>query len=209
MQLRQIATVQMGCPFRARLERDSAGNVEVIQMKDISGYGQLDSGDLVRIQMHPIQEQHLVRQGDIIFRSRGETNKAALVGRIRGATIAAAPLLRIRLASKSVLPAYVAWYVNQPPAQAYLASHSKGTSVRMISKEALQGMEIPVPSLKMQQEIVAIAALAAREHDLLRQLADKRRQYTEMLLLQFTEERQDQGPRRSGRQHSNERRQPS
>lgn len=100
-------------------------------------------------------------------------------------TVLAAPLLRIRIVGDHVLAVYLNWFINQPTAQAYLASHARGTSVSMINKQALEEMEIAVPPLERQKKIVELAELTATEQQLLRRLAEKRNWYMKRLLMQL------------------------
>lgn len=185
MKLKQLALIQMGYPFRSRLERSEQGNVSVIQMKDIDEHSRLRTEDLVRVLMPDVKEHHLVLPQDIVFRSRGYTTTSALIHQDPGAAILAAPLLRIRVKKRQVLPSYLNWYINQSTAQAYLTSRAKGTSVPMISKHAVEEMEVIVPPLERQKRIVELAALASTEQRLLKKLAEKRNQYMRGILMQF------------------------
>jgi restriction endonuclease S subunit len=98
-----------------------------------------------------------------------------------------APLFRIRVADRRVLPQYLNWYINQPPAQAFLASHAKGTAQKMISKDALEDLEVFVPSLERQRAIVEVAALAEQEQNLMKKLAEKRRQFLSAKLIEMAQ----------------------
>jgi restriction endonuclease S subunit len=183
--LKQIASVQMGYPFRSRIERDNKGNVSVIQMKDITENGRFDSDNLIRISLNHIEERHLTKMGDIALRSRGQTNKCALINKDTGITVVTAPLLVIRIPGNSVLPAYLAWYINQATTQSYLASHARGTSVPMINKQVIEQLPVTIPSIECQQKIVDLNAMVEKEQDLLKQLAMKRERYLSQLLMQL------------------------
>lgn len=183
--LNQIASVQMGYPFRSRLERDNKGNVSVIQMKDITENGRFDSDNLIRINVNHIGERHLIKMGDIVLRSRGQTNKCALINKDTSVTVVTAPLLVIRIPGNSVLPAYLAWYINQTTTQNYLANHARGTSVPMINKQVVEQLPVTVPSVECQQKIVYLNDMVEKEQDLLKQLAMKREQYLSQLLMQL------------------------
>jgi phosphatidylserine/phosphatidylglycerophosphate/cardiolipin synthase-like enzyme len=62
-----------------------------------------------------------------------------------GQAVAAALLLRIRVNQYFLLPAYLAWHINQPYSKAFLRSRAKGTAVKMIIKNALESLEVNVP----------------------------------------------------------------
>lgn len=192
--LGQVASIRMGYPFRSRLEHDATGAIAVVQMKDIDDASLLHVEDAIRVDLADVKEHHLIRQGDLVFRSRGRTNSVALISADIGPAVLAAPMLLIR--PVEVLPAYLLWYINLPTVQATLAAQAEGTSVRMISKAALEALEIPVPSRRKQQLIVEASALATTEQGLLEQIASKRKHLADGVLMRYAKNtRQVQSPR--------------
>ncbi len=185
--LRDIASVQSGYSFRSRLESMDSGTVAVIQMKDLASDNKVNCDELVRLDMEIPKEHHLVRSGDLIFRSRGLTSNSALLVDDPGDAILAAPLLRIRITNDCIMPAYLNWFISQRPAQVYLASCSEGTSLKMISKLSLENLEVVVPSLQQQRMIVELASLAEKEQRITKLIAEKRIQYITLKLLQIAE----------------------
>jgi len=181
--LGQMASIRMGFPFRSRLEHDAAGAIAVVQMKDIDDANLLHVEDAVRVDLADIKEHHLIREGDLVFRSRGRTNSVSLVSADVGPAVLAAPMLLIR--PVDVLPAYLLWYINLPATQATLAAQAEGTSVRMISKATLEALEMPVPSRRKQQLIVEVADLATVEQRLLDQIARERKRLADGVLLRY------------------------
>lgn len=181
--LGQIASIRMGFPFRSRLEHDEAGAIAVVQMKDIDEANLLHVEGAVRVDLADVKERHLIRPGDLVFRSRGRTNSVALVSADVGAAVLAAPMLLIR--PTEVLPEYLRWYINLPATQASLAAQAEGTSVRMISKAALEALELPVPSMQQQQSIIEAAALAATEQLLMDRIARERKRLADGVLLRY------------------------
>jgi len=185
MKIKKLAFVQMGYSFRSRLEASQGGGVAVIQMKDLLDDNTVGCDDLVRINMETMKEHHLVQRGDLVFRSRGHVTTAAILLENPGKAVVAAPLLRIRVTKPDkVLPEYLSWYISQRDAQIFLTSRAKGTVQKMISKQAIEDLEVVLPSLEKQKDIVELATLSAREQTLLHALADKREQYIGAVLMQ-------------------------
>ncbi|WP_186084716.1 restriction endonuclease subunit S [Burkholderia gladioli] len=181
--LATIAEVRMGYSFRSRLETDAEGDVVVIQMKDVDDANLLHSEGLARIRMPELKDRHLVQEGDLLFRSRGMTNSAALVGDGLGRAVLAAPMLLIRPNTEIVEPAYLQWFINHPATQAALAGQAAGTAVKMLGKGVLDGLEVALPPLERQHLIVEVAQLASREAVILeRQRLLRLRAYHESLL---------------------------
>ena len=181
--LGRVASIRMGYPFRSRLEHDARGSLAVVQMKDIDDANLLHVEDAVRVNLTGIKEHHLIRLGDLVFRSRGRTNSVALVSADIGPAVLAAPMLLIR--PVEVLPAYLLWYINLPAIQAGLAAQAEGTAVRMISKAALEALEIPVPSQRKQRLIVEVSDLATAEQRLLEQIAQQRKRLADGVLVRY------------------------
>ncbi len=186
MNIGDLADVQMGYPFRSRLEHDPQGDVAVIQMKDIDDTNLLHADEAIRVALPKGKAHHLLRAGDLLFRSRGRSNGAAEVLDGIGPAVLSAPLLLIR--PHGVLPAYLCWYLNAPATQDQLAAMAEGTSVRMISAEALKALHVPLPSLTAQQRIVQAAALAEQERALLAQIATLRQRLNTHILMTFAHE---------------------
>jgi len=187
--LKEISSVQMGYSFRSRLEASEGGGVAVIQMKDLLDDNTVGCDDLVRINMEAMKDHHLAQRGDLVFRSRGHVTTAAVLLEDPGKAVVAAPLLRIRETKPDkVLPQYLNWYISQRDVQIFLTSRAKGTVQKMISKQVIEDLEVALPSLKKQEDIVELATLIAREQTLLQRLSDKREQYISTVLMQFARE---------------------
>jgi len=186
MKIKKLATVQMGYSFRSRLEASEGGGVAVIQMKDLLDDDTVCCDNLVRINMTTVKSHHLVQKGDLIFRSRGHASTTAILLENPGKAVVAAPLLRIRVIKKDLVsPEYLNWYIGQRDAQTFLSSRAEGTVQKMISKQAIEDLDISLPPLERQKKVVELALLSAREQTILNTLAKKRKQYISTLLMQF------------------------
>ena len=185
VKLKNLATVQTGYSFRSRLDADEAGELSVIQMKDLLADNTVSLDDLLKISMSEVKSHHFVRRGDLIFRSRGLITSSAILSGDPGPTVVAAPLLRIRVKdTDKVLPEYLNWFLSQRDAQAFFASQATGTAQKMVGKEAIEELEVFLPPLSKQRAIIELAVLSEREASLLRTIAEKKAQYVSNLLMQ-------------------------
>lgn len=187
VELKKIASVQMGYSFRARLYSMNSGAVAVIQMKDLTDKNRVDCSALARVDMEKPKEHHLVKPADLIFRSRGLATTSAILLDDPGIAVVSAPLLRIRVSDNGILPEYLNWFISQAPAQAFLASRAKGTSQKMIGKEEMEELEIFVPPLERQKAIVEMASLAEKEQQIMKMLAEKRYKYISTHLIRLAQ----------------------
>ncbi|HEX8618572.1 MAG TPA: restriction endonuclease subunit S, partial [Thermoanaerobaculia bacterium] len=70
--------MRLGVAFRTRLEHDPAGDVAILQMKDIDESAGVSYAGAVRGVRPKDSPDILLREGDLVFRSRGRSNGAAL-----------------------------------------------------------------------------------------------------------------------------------
>lgn len=188
LNLKDIATVSSGVTFRSRIEASRDGDVRVIQMKDLGDDNFVHLSESIHIDRAKPRPNQLVRSGDIIFRSRGQTNTAALLNEDAENTIVAAPLFRVRPDTQKVVPEFLLWWINQLSSQAYLASRSKGTMVKMVSKQGLEDLEVNLPSLEKQVKIADFFSLSMREQQLLEEIKNRKAIHTQGILMQMASE---------------------
>jgi hypothetical protein len=185
MRLADACTIHTGYTARGRLEPAAAGGVLAIQLRDISPEGIVDPERLTRVQLEGLAERYFVRTGDVVFRSRGERNTAsALDERLQEPALAVLPLMVLRPKRDVVTPEYLAWAINQPPAQRHFDSAARGTNIRMIPRSSLDDLELDVPDIETQGKIVVVDALAERERELAQLAADTRRKMISLLLVE-------------------------
>ena len=183
MKISGLSTIHTGYTTRSRLETADRGGVLAIQLGDLSPDGHVNPKRLTRVRLGALPDRYFVSAGDVVFRSRGERNTAfALDARFKEPALAVLPLFVLRPKADIVLPEYLAWAMNQLPAQRHFDSFARGTGLRMVPRSSLDTLDISLPDLETQRKIVAIDALAARERALSVLAADKRRQLTSLLL---------------------------
>ena len=172
--LSDVCTIQTGFTARGRLESAADGGVLALQLRDILPDGLIAANGLIRIQVGDISERYLARPGDVVFRSRGERNTAAVMDEsIPEPALAILPLMILRPDPQTLSGAYLAWAINQEPAQRYFGEEAQGTSLRMVSRTALENLKIAVPDFETQQRILQVDFLAERERQLAEQLTLK------------------------------------
>lgn len=185
MRLADVCIIHTGYTARGRLEPMAAGGVLAIQLRDISSEGHIDPERLTRVQLEDLADRYFVRAGDVVFRSRGDRNTAsALDERLQEPALAVLPLMVLRPNVEVVTPEYLAWAINQPPAQRHFDAAARGTNIRMIPRSSLDHLELDVPDIETQQKIVAVDALAERERALSQLAAETRRQMISLLLVE-------------------------
>jgi restriction endonuclease S subunit len=82
----------------------------------------------------------------------------------------------LRIRGGAVEPRFLAWQINQAPAQEYLQREATGSHILNIRREVVERLEIAIPSLARQAAISAFAEGATREKRLLSALIENRQQ---------------------------------
>lgn len=182
--LRDLAQMSAGHPVRGAIDRLPVGNVAILQMRDIDSEASINWAQTLRVTPPGKRKPDYLMPGDVIFTSRGARNHAVAVMDVPGLAICAPNLFVIRLAKKGVcLPEYLAWFINQRPAQDYFLRSATGTNILNIRREAIEQLKVFVPSLPQQEIIIKFDAAARLERELLQELVKNRNAQMEALAL--------------------------
>ena len=174
--LSELADVKLGYQARGRVEFDPQGSYKIIQFKDIDNIEGLKIDEIYTIVPERDVENSLVHAGDILFLSRGSRNIACTVIDQLDYTVAASNIYIVRLKSSILLPEYLAWYINQPAAQAMLKDMAQGVTIQAIKMSAFVDLKISIPPLVIQQSVAQLTRLHQKEQGLTRRLMEKREQ---------------------------------
>jgi restriction endonuclease S subunit len=171
----EIADINIGYQFRAKIEPTDDGTHSVIQIRDFDDNRNLNTEGLLRVKIDKPIEQFHINKGDILFLSRGHRNWAATIAEDLKDAIAVSHFFVIKIKSTDILPEYLAWYINQAPAQEYLHINARhGTHMPLIPMSAFKGLSVEVPSQETQKKIVELSRLMEKEKQLLTELHEKR-----------------------------------
>jgi hypothetical protein len=174
VQLGEVARILTGYTFRTRIEDTPNGRFRVIQGKDIRADRSLDSENLTRIHLPDrswLDPEKWVNPGDVLLMTRGDHNYAVFIDAPLPPTVTQNSFCTLRvIVETTLLPDYLATILNQPTLQARLKSLRSGSSIPNITLGALRNLEIPLPPLPIQREIVTLSRLIHREKALAEQI---------------------------------------
>jgi hypothetical protein len=86
--------------------------------------------------------------------------------------------IRVR-PKEEILPEYLLWYLNHRETAGLLKLRAQGSTVPFLSKQALQGLRLPLPPLAVQEALVEVSSSHREEEALTRNLIMRRRAYLE------------------------------
>ncbi len=183
--LQLTARVSAGFPFRGAIDALEPGEVAVIQMRNVEGEG-VDWPSLSRVSLPTKREPDYLGEGDVIFATRGRRNFALALSEIPGPAVCSPHffVLRVDKADK-LLPAFLAWQINQKPAQEYLQQAATGSHILNITRGAIESLPIVIPPVAVQRAIVELADAARRERELANALIDNRQRQLDAVAAQI------------------------
>lgn len=170
----QIAGIKSGYLFKEGLKSDKKGNVRVVQLRDVNDRGILNAHDLQHISLDKIDSGNFLAIGDVLLKAKTNNPVSVVVKEQLLNTIATAHYFIISVKKPDVLPGYLAWYLNQRPAQIYFDRNAGGTRIQVINKQLLSELEVVVPDLKIQEKIAKIYELHQREQDIVDAIKEKK-----------------------------------
>jgi hypothetical protein len=136
-----------------------------------------------------------VRAGDVVFMSRGTRNLAWVIEAVPAPTIVPVSFYILRPKAK-VEASYLAWFLNQGPAQAAIDQTRTGAGTPIVQRAAFERLEVVVPSLEVQRGIAELAELQARERELCSRLVEQTDRMQAATGRRIIEELRRQAPRR-------------
>ena len=151
------------------------GGVHYIQAKNFDENNILSPHLTPNLLLNPQVKKNLLRKGDVLFASKGFDNFAAVYNSDYKTAVASSIFLILyNIDNEIVLPAYLAWFINQPGMQEFLKRSAKGTSLPSISKRILSDIYIEIPTIKKQELILRVSNLIIREKKIRRKIQERR-----------------------------------
>ncbi len=163
--IRDIAEIRTGFQFRGKVEAADDANVAVIQIKDIDDRLKVQVQDLLPVKLDN-PEPYRVTQGDVLFLSRGHRQYAASVSEPVRDTVATGYFFILHPDQDMIRSDFLAWSINQPEFQDSLRPFTRGSHMPLVSKSDFQDLTIGLPTLAVQDRILALQQLIDREREL-------------------------------------------
>ena len=172
--LQDYAEVRAGHPFRGSVPETINGSALTVQMRDVSANHGVAWDSVARTNPAGRKKPDWLRPGDILFLARGARNFAVHLELVPGQAVCSQYFFLIRLTDSRLLPAFLAWQINQLPAQDYLHRNAEGSDQLSIRRGILEALPLVVPSLPRQEQILSFMHAVKREQSLIEELRRNR-----------------------------------
>lgn len=160
--LNDLTEVHTAVVFRDQAPQEHPeGNVRALAIRDVLAATPVSWSELPRVVVPEKYRANCLQAGDVVIPSRGDYYRASLY---TGADLPVLPVGQLHVIRPAVgLDAgYLVWFLNLPTTGAKLKQMLTGTSIKALTKTALQTLEVDVPDMGRQRRIAEIDELAGR-----------------------------------------------
>ena len=172
MQLKDIASVSAGYPFRGKIPEVQDSSIIVVQMKDVSIRIGINWNECLKTELTGKKKPEWLTPTDILVAARGNHYYAVQVGEKGSNTqaVAAPHFFVLRINRSDVLPEFLTWLLNQSPCQKYLEQNAEGSMSKSIRRNILEEVPIAIPTLAKQKAIVEMVQALDQEQKIIEKL---------------------------------------
>ena len=174
VRIMDCAEVLPGFSTQGALRDEPGGTHQVVMGKHLvqgEPYNYKE-GDRLRIVPDRDVSRYVLESGDILYMSRGITTYPVLIESVPESTVAPSTFFILK-PRHNVVPAYLVWFLEQPPTGALLAALRTGAGTPTIPRKGFMEIQIPLPDMTTQHRIADLWRLQNRERRLRRQLLDE------------------------------------
>lgn len=176
--VQDLVTLRAGYSFRSAIPEVVEGNVLAVQLRDIQ-QEKLNWDSVVRTELSraPADEEWL-HPGDVLFAFRGTRYFAIALEEVPAPAVASTQFMLMRVRNpEELLPRFLAWQLNQTPAQRYFDAAASGTAQKSLRRSVLEMAEVAVPAINFQHAIADLVAWSRHERELMEELILNRQQH--------------------------------
>lgn len=185
MKLGELATVRSGLVLsrkQARKDKPVKMRYPALSFRAIHPNGYIDMEQLdVYDAAEKLSPEYLTQVGDVIIRLTSPYT-AVLIDEVSAGIVVSSNFVIIRANHSRLLPGYLVWLINTPKIKKAIYENTSSNMLGAINARFFSEFEIPPLSILQQQKISALYLLAKKETALLRQLAEEKEHYYNLLI---------------------------
>ncbi|ALA25950.1 restriction endonuclease subunit S [Piscirickettsia salmonis] len=182
----EIAEIRPGYPFRGTITPVANTGTFVVQVRNTNASGEIHTSGMITTKLTGRKQPDWLQQGDILFVAKGAKYFAAYVKQLPTKTVCSPHFFIVRIKnehSKTILPEFICWQLNQIPAQRYFKTTAEGSMYVSIRRQVLENVPIILPSIERQAQLVALHSSAVKEKKTLQKLITNRQQQLDAIAM--------------------------
>lgn len=168
VELEKLASIFSGLPLR-ETEHGSARLVRLSDISDLKG-GRVPA--LASGEVPDVARAVTIESGDLIVAARGIATEVLLADDALFGAYVSLDLYLVRPDCTTVDPHYLCAFLTLPATQSVFAANKQGSGLARLPKEALEKMQVPLPSMNVQRLIAGLACSFQEETRLLKKISE-------------------------------------
>jgi len=173
--LADVVYLKYGYPFRGAMQSIPGGSAQVLQLKDITTDGIVNWSNLTKTDLPGRKDPEWLSDGDILLMARGTRTQAVYLSNVPEFVVCSPHFYILRVKSKGrLLPKFLCWQLNQKTVQSYFKNLGQGSSQHSLNRSLIESVEVVVPSIEKQIQILNLVSCAEQELAALEKLVQNR-----------------------------------
>ena len=146
-------------------------NADILYLQSVhfTRSGTFDKTVTPQLKLNNKLEKHILKEGDLLFAAKGLNNFAVVYHKSIGKAVASSSFIIIKInveKKQTIQPDYLAWYITHHKQIKLMRQQQLGTTIPSISMKQLAELEIDIPPISVQNNIVALHQLREKEKEL-------------------------------------------
>jgi restriction endonuclease S subunit len=173
MKLGKLVDFSSGLMVSRKKEENAEENYKVINLATVTNEGEVNLKKSNDLRTSKDVSKYLVKPGDVIIKLSPPYDAFCITNDMNN-YILSHYYCKMEIDLKRILPEYLTWYLNSKYSKKFFQLFSKGSTIRRLPINRLEGIDIEMISIKDQKNIVEMNQLIKREKQLLKKLIVKR-----------------------------------
>lgn len=167
--------------FGANSSAKPSGEIPCVQGRDFNSDGIYIATEPQFVPETALKYTRSLEENDVLFSTKGKFYAAIWHNQIPNA-IATGTFIVLKVTDDSILPEYLAIYLNSSRAKKYYEQNIKAATVVHIGKKQLDYLEVEIPPLQKQRSLVKAYQLLIEEKTLVKELIKRKEKLLNTLL---------------------------
>lgn len=177
MQLKDISTINPGLVTtrkKASIKFEVEKIYKLLTLNAVEDYGTINKSELTNFEsIEKLNNQYFTQKGDVLVRLN-EPFTSIYINKENEGILIPSYFVKLIINDKKFKPEYVAWYLNSEKVKRDFLRSQSGTLVASINQKVIYDLDIPVKTIKEQENIVGLYKLFIRERELMKRLMEER-----------------------------------
>lgn len=172
--LADVATIQLGHPFKTKVDLSHEGNAWLIQIANVNAGSISSKTSVPRIQLEKLDPKYHLRLGDLLLPMRGgKFSVASLQFDDVLPVVTTNQIAVIRAKPGAVQTAYLLWYLNSKEVRQYFELRNQGSAIASITLQSIKELPVRLAPLAAQERIAAIQENWLKQRTIYEQLIEE------------------------------------